>query len=91
MKPYLISLAAGVLVGAIYALLGVRSPAPPTIALIGLLGMLLGEQAVPVAARLLRGQPVLAFVKTDCARRVLGEHAAPHQAAPHQTTPQRDA
>ena len=44
MKPYLISLAAGLLVGAIYGLLNVRSPAPPVIALVGLLGMLLGER-----------------------------------------------
>jgi XapX domain-containing protein len=46
MKPYLLSLAAGLLVGAIYALLNVRSPAPPGVALLGLLGILIGEQAV---------------------------------------------
>jgi XapX domain-containing protein len=45
---YLISLGAGVLVGVIYSLLQVRSPAPPLIALIGLLGMLVGEQVIPV-------------------------------------------
>lgn len=44
MKPYLLSLALGLLVGAIYALSGVRSPAPPVIALVGLLGILAGEQ-----------------------------------------------
>jgi XapX domain-containing protein len=44
MKLYLISFGAGVLVGVIYGLLSVRSPAPPVIALIGLAGMLLGEQ-----------------------------------------------
>ncbi|MDG2524229.1 DUF1427 family protein [Stenotrophomonas sp. HITSZ_GD] len=44
MKPYLLSLAAGLLVGVVYALLRVRSPAPPIIALVGLLGILLGEQ-----------------------------------------------
>nr|WP_166367223.1 DUF1427 family protein [Pseudomonas akapageensis] len=49
MKIYLFSLVTGVLVGTIYALLGVRSPAPPTIALVGLLGILLGEQLVPFA------------------------------------------
>jgi XapX domain-containing protein len=74
MKPYLLSLAAGALVGAIYALLNVKSPAPPTIALIGLLGILLGEQAVSVAQTWLRKEPVLAFVKTHAARRVLGDH-----------------
>jgi XapX domain-containing protein len=43
LKPYLISLAIGLLVGVLYALLNTRSPAPPIIALLGLLGMLLGE------------------------------------------------
>ncbi len=33
MKIYLISLAVGILVGVIYGLLNVRSPAPPVIAL----------------------------------------------------------
>jgi XapX domain-containing protein len=61
MKLYLISLAAGVLVGAIYALLNVRSPAPPVIALIGLAGILIGEQAVPLAKEWFAGrQPVTA-------------------------------
>jgi XapX domain-containing protein len=75
MKPYLLSLGAGLLVGVVYSLLGVRSPAPPTIALIGLLGMLLGEQIAPIAKRLVRGDPVLAYVRTDCARDVLGPQA----------------
>ena len=56
MKPYLISLFAGLLVGGIYGILNVKSPAPPTIALIGLLGILLGEQAVPIARQLFAGQ-----------------------------------
>ncbi|GGL66468.1 hypothetical protein GCM10010129_07400 [Streptomyces fumigatiscleroticus] len=41
--PYLQALSAGVLVGLLYALLKVRSPAPPPIALFGLLGMLAGQ------------------------------------------------
>jgi len=49
MKTYLLSLAAGILVGVIYGLLRVRSPAPPVIALVGLAGILIGEQAVPLA------------------------------------------
>lgn len=53
MKPYLLSLGAGLLVGVVYSLLGVRSPAPPAIALLGLLGILLGEQAAPLAWRLI--------------------------------------
>ncbi|MBE1283438.1 MAG: DUF1427 family protein [Rhodobacteraceae bacterium] len=42
-KAYVISLVVGLLVGVIYALLNTRSPAPPIIALLGLLGMLIGE------------------------------------------------
>ena len=53
MKLYAISAAVGLLVGAIYGLLHVRSPAPPVIALIGLFGMLAGEQLVPIVKRLL--------------------------------------
>ncbi|VTU14076.1 DUF1427 family protein [Variovorax sp. RA8] len=48
MRPYLLSLALGLLVGVIYALFQVRSPAPPVIALVGLLGILLGEQIPPL-------------------------------------------
>jgi XapX domain-containing protein len=44
---YLISLAIGVAVGVLYVLLNVRSPAPPAVALAGLLGMLIGETALP--------------------------------------------
>ena len=47
MKVYLVSLGIGLGVGLIYGVLGVRSPAPPVVALLGLLGMLVGEQLVP--------------------------------------------
>ena len=57
MKIYLVSLGAGVLVGVVYSLLHVRSPAPPIIALVGLLGILAGEQVIPVAKRVLAGAP----------------------------------
>lgn len=77
MKPYLLSLAAGVLVGVIYALLRVKSPAPPAIALIGLLGMLIGEQLVPVAVKLYRGEPVVTFIRHHCTREILRGTAAP--------------
>lgn len=50
-KPYAISLAIGLGVGALYALLNTRSPAPPIIALLGLLGMLLGETVVSWAKK----------------------------------------
>ncbi|MCK6443290.1 DUF1427 family protein [Elstera cyanobacteriorum] len=70
---YLLSLGAGLLVGVIYSLLNVRSPAPPAIALIGLLGILIGEQVVPIAKRALAGENILAVVKSDCAEHVLGK------------------
>lgn len=47
MKAYVISLAVGIAVGLLYNLLSVKSPAPPTVALVGLLGMLAGENAIP--------------------------------------------
>ncbi|MGO8854572.1 MAG: XapX domain-containing protein [Steroidobacteraceae bacterium] len=46
MRPFLVSLIVGAAVGAVYGLIGVRSPAPPAIALLGLLGMLAGERVV---------------------------------------------
>ena len=73
MKIYVFSLAAGVLVGIIYGLLNVRSPAPPVVALLGLLGILLGEQVTAAAKRLIAGRPVTtAWLKTDCAQQILG-------------------
>lgn len=45
-QPFVLSLVVGLAVGVIYGLVSVRSPAPPIIALLGLLGMLAGEAAV---------------------------------------------
>ena len=73
MKPYLLALAAGLLVGIVYSLLGVRSPAPPVIALVGLLGILIGEQALPIARRLADGADLACFIRRDCARPVPGD------------------
>jgi XapX domain-containing protein len=56
MKPYVISLAIGLLVGVIYSLFGVKSPAPPVIALMGLLGILAGEQLLPLGKQLFQQQ-----------------------------------
>ena len=64
------SLGAGVLVGIIYALIAVRSPAPPVIALIGLFGMLLGEQIPPL-------------VKGDLQQKPAGHSWLHHQVRPH--------
>ncbi|MDK4723791.1 MULTISPECIES: XapX domain-containing protein [Rhizobium] len=57
MKVYLLSLGAGLLVGIVYSLLNVRSPAPPVIALVGLLGILVGEQIIPFAKTLINKEP----------------------------------
>ncbi|WP_045828764.1 DUF1427 family protein, partial [Luteibacter yeojuensis] len=43
LKPYALSLAMGLLVGVLYAVFRVKSPAPPAVALLGLLGILVGE------------------------------------------------
>lgn len=53
MKAYLVSLAAGVLVGLVYNVIEVKSPAPPMIALVGLLGMLAGEHVISFARHVL--------------------------------------
>jgi XapX domain-containing protein len=85
MKIYLFSLLAGLLVGVIYGLLNVRSPAPPVIALVGLLGILLGEQVVPLAKRWIAREPVsAAWVKEGCGRHVFGEMPAATRPEPRE-------
>lgn len=69
MRAYLISAGAGLLVGIIYSLINVRSPAPPIIALIGLLGMLVGEQLPPLVKGLWQSTPIA--------------HSWLHQVRPH--------
>jgi XapX domain-containing protein len=44
MKVLVMSFGVGLFVGALYGVIRVKSPAPPIIALLGLLGMVLGEQ-----------------------------------------------
>lgn len=79
---YLVSLGAGILAGVVYGLINVRSPAPPAIALVGLLGMLIGEQVVPVAKRMLDGAPVTkAWFASECKPRITGVPSAKHEAA----------
>ena len=73
MKVYVLSLGAGILVGVIYSLLNVRSPAPPLVALVGLLGILIGEQAILVGKQLLAGSGlVAAWRKAQCAPHMFG-------------------
>jgi len=81
MKLYLVSLAVGLLVGVIYSLVNVRSPAPPLIALVGLLGMLVGEQIIPVGKQLLSGSAFSAACdKTHAIAHVFGQLPGRHTA-----------
>ncbi|MFY1909717.1 XapX domain-containing protein [Achromobacter xylosoxidans] len=73
MKIYLLSLGAGLLVGVVYSLLQVRSPAPPLVALIGLLGILVGEQIVPVGKQLLNGTAFAAACDKKAVSHVFGQ------------------
>jgi XapX domain-containing protein len=73
MKPYLISLLMGAIAGLLYYVLQVRSPAPPVIALLGLLGMLIGEQLVPIVRRKLAGEPLTAsWFRRECVPKITG-------------------
>lgn len=72
MKIYLVSLAAGLLAGLVYGLIGVRSPAPPIVALVGLAGILVGEQIVPLAKRLADRPELVRYFHQDCAPQILG-------------------
>ena len=62
MRTCPISLGAGLLAGVVHNLLGIRSPAPPVAALLGRLGILLGEQILPVVARVTAGHTPLSAV-----------------------------
>ena len=70
MRVYLLSLGADLLVGLVYSLLNVCSPAPPVVALIGLFGILIGEQIIPVAKHMLAGSHLAAAWRQS--------HGTPH-------------
>lgn len=72
MKVYLASFGAGLLMGLIYYCIDVPSPAPPGVALTGLLGMLIGGQLIPIAKRLLRKQFSLSWFRNECALQITG-------------------
>jgi len=73
MRTYLVSLGAGLLVGVVYSLLNVRSPAPPVVALVGLLGILVGEQIIPVARQMLEGSHLAAaWRQSHCTPHIFG-------------------
>lgn len=73
MKLYLLSLGAGTLVGIIYSLLQVRSPAPPLVALVGLLGILIGEQVIPLSKQVFTGTTLSsAWHRAQCTDHIFG-------------------
>jgi XapX domain-containing protein len=73
-KSYLISLGAGLLIGMIYTVLNVRSPAPPLIALVGLLGIVCGEQIIPLCKQILEGNsPLVSWHQSACHEHIFGE------------------
>jgi len=73
MKTYLVSLALGLLVGVIYALFNVRSPAPPVIALVGLLGILVGEQIPPLIKQTLKVEKTVSWVDDQVKPHMFGQ------------------
>ena len=85
MKVYLASLGAGLLVGVVYSLINVRSPAPPVVALVGLLGILGGEQIIPIGKQMLAGSRFQhAWQQSKCAAHVFG--MLPGRQPPHAET-----
>jgi XapX domain-containing protein len=73
MKPYIVSLAVGLLVGVIYALFNVRSPAPPVIALVGLLGILVGEQIPPLVKQTLKAPKAASWMDDQVKPHMFGQ------------------
>ena len=87
MKTYLVSFGAGLLVGVVYSLLDVRSPAPPVIARIGLLGILLGEQIIPVGRQMIAGTSIrTAWQHMRCGQHVFGAMPGRHAERPASPT-----
>lgn len=73
LKPYVFSFLAGILAGIVYTMIGVQSPAPPTVALAGLLGILAGEQILPVVRRMLLGVRLkAAWSEAKCSQHMFG-------------------
>jgi XapX domain-containing protein len=73
MKPYILSLLAGLLAGIVYHAIGVQSPAPPAVALAGLLGMLAGEQIIPLVGRMSSGLKLrAAWREAKCGAHMFG-------------------
>jgi XapX domain-containing protein len=87
MRIYLLSLVTGVLVGVIYSLLNVRSPAPPLVALVGLLGILIGEQVIPIGRQMVAGTSLgSAWQQAKCASHMFGMLPGRHAGTAATTT-----
>jgi XapX domain-containing protein len=87
MRIYLLSLVTGVLVGVIYSLLNVRSPAPPLVALVGLLGILIGEQVIPIGRQVVAGTSLgSAWQQAKCASHMFGMLPGRHAGSAVTTT-----
>jgi XapX domain-containing protein len=87
MRVYLPSLGAGLLVRVVYSLLNVGSPAPPLVALIGALGIPLGEQIVPVAKHMRDGSHLAAaWREAKCAPHTFGMLSGRHADVTSSTT-----
>lgn len=58
--------------GLTYSLIDVRSPAPPIIALVGLFGMVIGAQIVPIGARLIARRFSISWFADVCIPEITG-------------------
>ena len=88
---YILSLGMGVIVGVIYGLSHIKSPAPPIIALLGLLGMVIGEAGVSMVAQRLENRSQTATHSEQPAGQIMpsaqtAAHPAPPRAVPEKTS-----
>lgn len=63
--------------GVIYAAIDVHSPAPPVVALLGLFGMLVGEQLIPIGRRLFSRQLTMTWFRHECVPKISGTAPPP--------------
>lgn len=73
MKTRLLPFGPGVLIGVVYGLIVAHSPAPPLGALTRLLGILPGEQVIPVVKSVMAGHSLpRAIFRPGCAQHLSG-------------------
>ena len=53
MKAYVLALAVGLLVGVLYYLFNLKSPSPPFVVFVVLLGIVIGEKIIPLIKAML--------------------------------------